>query len=153
MVKRYWRVSLAGLGVGFILGTILFGVIALSSPDWIGYFTLEEFVRSISSYGLIGSLVSVAACAGGWLAVALSDRQLKKQPDKRIGLARRGAALGIAVCGIVAGIVAVGPDFGSWIMLIIGLTIAFGLASAIAAGALVSYAERRYSASSLRSRP
>lgn len=144
MVKRYWRVTVAGLGFGFLLGVALFGVIALSSLDWIAYFSWAEFFRSVFSYGLIGLLVAFAACAGGWLAVAMSDRRLEAQPSVRIRSSRYGAAIATVTFGILAGSLAAGQELGSWLVVILGLTIALALVSAVAAGALVSYAERRY---------
>jgi hypothetical protein len=152
MVSRYWRVSVVGLGLGFVLGAALFGImVAAGNPNWRGYLTVADVVRSIAWYGFFGFLVALAACAGGWISVAAFDRRLEKQPGRRVSLAAGGAGAGTIVLGIAVGVLDSLQGFNSWVVLIIGITIALGILSAIVAAVLVTGAEKRRHVVSLKS--
>lgn len=151
MVKRYWRVAVIGLGVGFLLGAALFGITAVSgNPDWSGYLTVEDVLRSTVSYGLIGLLVAAAAVVGGWASVALFDRRFERRPSMRVSLAAVGAAAGTMLLGSPAGIVDSVQGSDSWLVVIVGITVVLAVMAATAAAVLVSYAERHASSSSVK---
>lgn len=151
MVERYWRVSLIGLGVGFFLGAALFGIMAVSgNPDWRGYLTVEDVLRSTVSYGLIGLLVAAAAVFGGWASVALFDRRFERRPSMRVSLAAVGAAAGTMLLGSLAGIVDSVHGSASWMVVIVGIAFVLAVVAAITAAVLVSYAERHASSSSVK---
>lgn len=151
MVKRYWGVTVIGLGVGFFLGAALFGIMAVSgNPDWRGYLTVEDVLKSTASYGLIGLLVAAAACVGGWASVALFDRRLERRPSMRVSLAAGGAAAGTMLLGVLAEIAYSVQGSASWIALIVGIALVLAVVAAIAAAVLVSYAERHAPSSSVK---
>jgi len=143
MVKRYWRVAVIGLAVGFFLGAALFGIIAASgNPDWRGYLTVEDVLRSTASYGLIGLLVAAAAGVGGWVPIALFDRRFERRPSMRVLFAAVGAAAGTMLLGALAGIAVSVQGSTSWMVLIVGIALVLVPVAAITTAALVSYAER-----------
>lgn len=151
MVKRYWRVAVIGLGVGFLLSSALFGIMAVSgNPDWRGYLTVEDVLRSTVSYGLIGLLVAAAAVAGGWASVALFDRRFERRPSMRVSLAAVGAATGTMLLGAIAGIADSVQGSASWSVVIVGIALVLAVVAAIAAAVLVSYAERHSPRSSAK---
>ncbi|TFD04827.1 hypothetical protein E3T25_04745 [Cryobacterium sandaracinum] len=151
MVKRYWRVAVIGLGVGFFLGAALFGMMAVSgNPDWRGYLAVEDVLRSTVSYGLIGLLVAAAAVVGGWASVALFDRRFERRPSMRVSLAAVGAAAGTMLLGSLAGIVDSVQGSASWLVVIVGIAFVLAVVAAIAAAVLVSHAERHPPSSSVK---
>jgi hypothetical protein len=143
MVTRYWRTTVAGLGLGFLLGLCLFGVFVVAgNPDWRGYLTLQTVLEQSALFGVIGLIVASASSVGGWVFVLLYDRRLEKSPRIRVALAAAGAATGVGLLGIA---VAVGDALNGFSLSIfpvaIGLILAVG--AAVAAALLVARAEKR----------
>lgn len=146
MFQRYWRVAVIGLGLGFVLGAGLFGLLAATgNPDWRANLTIAEVARSVSFYGTCGVGVAAASVLGSWVSIWVVDRRLQKEPGTRIGAAAVGAIGATLVLGaFVSGTVALLQGTTSWTVLLVVITIVLALLSGIAAAVLVSVREGRF---------
>lgn len=140
-VTRYRRIALQAPLVGFVVGAVAFGFLALTgSPDWRSYLTLIDVLRWVLGYGLAGSAFALVALLGGAAAVAVLDRRLQRAPIVRVSWAGIGAGvailLGCTVVGIVQG------DRG-WLAMYVIVGVVLGIVAAIASAAMVNRAERR----------
>jgi hypothetical protein len=141
VINRYWRVTVIGLAVGFLLGVAVFGAFLVSgNPDWRADLTVVSILQQSAVYGAIGLIVALAATIGGWVCVALFDRQLQKQPSSRAALAAVGAASGTLVLGLALAVVDYASGFTSWSILL-PIIFVLAIAAAVAAALLVSRAE------------
>ena len=146
MFQRYWRVALIGLGLGCLLGMVLYGLIAVGgNSTWPSYLTFDEVARSFAFYGFCGIVVAVVSEVGSWIAIWRFDRRLQKSPAVRIGAAAGGAALATLALGVVLAVVTTitsGTTAGAALPVTIAAVLALG--SAFAAAVLVSVREGRF---------
>lgn len=134
-----------GLGLGFILGVVLSGLLAATgNPDWRAHLTFVDAARSVFFYGFCGVGVAAASASGSWVSVWIVDRRLEKQPGTRIGAASVGAAVGTLVLGaVVSGVTAL-QGSASWTMVLMVIATVLALLAGIAAAVLVSIREDRF---------
>jgi hypothetical protein len=143
-IRRYRLIAVLAVPLGFALGALLFGVMAISgNPDWRAHLTLSEVARSVGTYGLIGVTVSLCALAGGGVAVAVKDRRLQRQQNFRVLWAAIGATAGVLVLGVGTAILSsVGTSSGGWSGFIVYVSLFLAVPAAISAATLVALAER-----------
>lgn len=144
-LRRYRLIVVLAVPLGFVLGALLFVVMAFTgNPDWRAHLTVSEIGRNVVMYGLIGLVVAVCAAAGGVIAVAMKDRQFRRQRSVRIRWAAIGAAAGVVLLGIGSEIIAsLARTSSGWGAAMIYLSFFLAIPAAIAAAALVAVAENR----------
>ena len=103
MVRRYWRVALIGLGVGFLLGNAVFVTLVVTGSQLFrSRLTVEQVVGSVLGYGLCGTAFALAGVAGAGVAVLIIDRKIRKSPGTRVRAASVGAMTGTFLLGLGA---------------------------------------------------
>ncbi|MFU8945144.1 hypothetical protein ACLRGF_00250 [Mycetocola zhadangensis] len=139
-VTRYRRIALQAPLVGFAVGAVGFGFLALTgNPDWRSYLTLADVLRWVLGYGLAGSAFALVSLLGGAAAVAVADRRLRHAPVVRVSWAGVGAGVAVLLGCTLVGIVQADLGwFGGYLL----AGVILGIIAGIAAASMVNRAER-----------